>query len=73
MKYNSVMPIDSKIFVETDPRLTDYDTLLNNLRDIKSGKQAEIPIYDFKSSSRIGYRFDYALLLLTSNSCLGSY
>ncbi|XP_021897809.1 uridine-cytidine kinase C isoform X2 [Carica papaya] len=39
-----------------DPRLTDYDTLLNNLRDIKSGKQAEIPIYDFKSSSRIGYR-----------------
>ncbi|THG16427.1 hypothetical protein TEA_021682 [Camellia sinensis var. sinensis] len=39
-----------------DPRLTDYDTLLKNIHDLKAGKQVEIPIYDFKSSSRTGYR-----------------
>ncbi|PSS13506.1 Uridine-cytidine kinase [Actinidia chinensis var. chinensis] len=39
-----------------DPRLTDYDTLLSNIHDLKAGKQVEIPIYDFKSSSRTGYR-----------------
>ncbi|XP_057448002.1 inorganic pyrophosphatase TTM2 isoform X2 [Lotus japonicus] len=39
-----------------DPRLTDYDTLLQNLHDIKEGKPTQVPIYDFKSSSRIGYR-----------------
>ncbi|XP_019150039.1 PREDICTED: uridine-cytidine kinase C isoform X2 [Ipomoea nil] len=39
-----------------DPRLTDYDTLLQNIQDLKVGKPVEIPIYDFKSSSRVGYR-----------------
>ncbi|VFR03517.1 unnamed protein product [Cuscuta campestris] len=39
-----------------DPRLTDYDTLLNNIHDLKAGKPTEVPIYDFKSSSRVGYR-----------------
>ncbi|KAL6953049.1 Inorganic pyrophosphatase ttm2 [Sarracenia purpurea var. burkii] len=39
-----------------DPRLTDYDTLLKNIHDLKAGKQVEIPVYDFKSSSRTGYR-----------------
>lgn len=39
-----------------DPRLTDYDTLLQNVNDLKEGKQVQVPIYDFKSSSRIGYR-----------------
>ncbi|GMH31207.1 hypothetical protein Nepgr_033050 [Nepenthes gracilis] len=39
-----------------DPRLTDYDTLLQNINDLKAGKQVQVPIYDFKSSSRIGYR-----------------
>ncbi|XP_031122544.1 inorganic pyrophosphatase TTM2 isoform X2 [Ipomoea triloba] len=39
-----------------DPRLTDYDTLLKNIQDLKVGKPVEIPIYDFKSSSRVGYR-----------------
>ncbi|CDP00516.1 unnamed protein product [Coffea canephora] len=39
-----------------DPRLTDYETLLKNIQDLKAGKQVEVPIYDFKSSSRIGYR-----------------
>lgn len=39
-----------------DPRLTDYDTLLKNVHDLKAGKQVEVPVYDFKSSSRTGYR-----------------
>nr|GEZ53815.1 uridine-cytidine kinase C-like [Tanacetum cinerariifolium]GEZ56048.1 uridine-cytidine kinase C-like [Tanacetum cinerariifolium] len=39
-----------------DPRLTDYDTLLKNIYDLKEGKSVEIPIYDFKSSTRTGYR-----------------
>ncbi|KAL9237542.1 hypothetical protein vseg_012077 [Gypsophila vaccaria] len=39
-----------------DPRLTDYDTLLDNIRDLKAGKATQVPIYDFKSSSRAGYR-----------------
>ncbi|KAJ7953996.1 uridine-cytidine kinase C-like [Quillaja saponaria] len=39
-----------------DPRLTDYDTLLQNVHDLKLGKAVQVPIYDFKSSSRIGYR-----------------
>lgn len=39
-----------------DPRLTDYDTLLDNIRGLKEGRSVDVPIYDFKSSSRIGYR-----------------
>lgn len=39
-----------------DPRLTDYDTLLRNIHDLKEGNPVEVPIYDFKSSSRTGYR-----------------
>ncbi|KAL5987512.1 Inorganic pyrophosphatase ttm1 [Asimina triloba] len=39
-----------------DPRLTDYDKLLENIHDLKEGKPAQVPIYDFKTSSRIGYR-----------------
>ncbi|CAH9124065.1 unnamed protein product [Cuscuta epithymum] len=39
-----------------DPRLTDYDTLLKNIHDLKAGKPVEVPIYDFKSSSRVGFR-----------------
>lgn len=39
-----------------DPRLTDYDTLLQNLHNLKEGKPVQVPIYDFKSSSRTGYR-----------------
>ncbi|KAL8161414.1 hypothetical protein V2J09_012903 [Rumex salicifolius] len=38
-----------------DPRLTDYDTLLQNINDLKAGKEAKVPIYDFKTSSRVGY------------------
>ncbi|XP_062163350.1 inorganic pyrophosphatase TTM2 [Alnus glutinosa] len=39
-----------------DPRLTDYHTLLQNVHDLKAGKEVQVPIYDFKSSSRTGYR-----------------
>ncbi|XP_065860647.1 inorganic pyrophosphatase TTM1 isoform X2 [Euphorbia lathyris] len=39
-----------------DPRLTDYETLLDNIHSLKAGKAAQVPIYDFKSSSRVGYR-----------------
>ncbi|KAG8654261.1 inorganic pyrophosphatase TTM2 isoform X2 [Manihot esculenta] len=39
-----------------DPRLTDYDTLLDNIHGLKAGKAVQVPIYDFKTSSRIGYR-----------------
>nr|GMC52577.1 uridine-cytidine kinase C isoform X1 [Ipomoea batatas] len=39
-----------------DPRLTDYETLLDNIRGLKAGKSVQVPIYDFKSSSRSGYR-----------------
>eukprot|EP00899_Mesostigma_viride_P023899 jgi/Mesvir1/4694/Mv19972-RA.1 len=40
----------------TDPRLTDFDTLLDNIDSLKNGKPAQIPIYDFKQSKRVGYR-----------------
>ncbi|XAR63854.1 Uridine kinase [Bertholletia excelsa] len=39
-----------------DPRLTDYETLLENIHGLKEGKPVQVPIYDFKSSSRTGYR-----------------
>ena len=39
-----------------DPRITDYDTLLQNVSDLKAGKSTEVPIYDFKESKRVGYR-----------------
>ncbi|KAJ6792745.1 uridine-cytidine kinase C-like [Iris pallida] len=39
-----------------DPRLTDYDTLLENINGLKDGKSVQVPIYDFKLSSRTGYR-----------------
>ncbi len=38
-----------------DPRITDYDTLLANLIDLKAGKSIQCPIYDFKESRRVGY------------------
>nr|KJB50498.1 hypothetical protein B456_008G174100 [Gossypium raimondii]KJB50500.1 hypothetical protein B456_008G174100 [Gossypium raimondii] len=39
-----------------DPRLTDYDMLLQNVHDLKEGKDVQVPLYDFKTSSRTGYR-----------------
>ncbi|CAL5054777.1 unnamed protein product [Urochloa decumbens] len=39
-----------------DPRLTDYDTLLENIHGLREGRSVQVPIYDFKSSCRTGYR-----------------
>ncbi|KAG2492795.1 hypothetical protein HYH03_008955 [Edaphochlamys debaryana] len=39
-----------------DPRLTDYELLLQNLADLRDGKEVQIPVYDFRSSKRVGYR-----------------
>ena len=39
-----------------DPRLTDYDLLLENLADLKAGKTIEAPVYSFKESRRMGTR-----------------
>ena len=50
---------DASVLLEDnfdDPRLTDYATLLDNIQSLKDGKSAEVPIYDFKSSKRVGYR-----------------
>lgn len=38
-----------------DPRITDFETLLSNLEDLKAGRPAQVPIYDFKESRRVGY------------------
>jgi len=51
------------LLFETDPRLTDYDTLLENIQGLKAGKPVQVPVYDFKSSSRIGYRLCTLLIL----------
>ena len=37
-----------------DPRLTDYDLLMENLSDLKAGKTVETPVYSFKESKRVG-------------------
>eukprot|EP00873_Tetraselmis_striata_P002788 jgi/Tetstr1/423052/TSEL_013823.t1 len=49
---------DSSLLIDDnfdDPRLTDYELLLQNIRDLRSGKAAQVPIYDFKTSRRSGY------------------
>lgn len=40
----------------SDPRLTDYDTLLDNINGLIAGRPVEVPIYDFKLSARSGTR-----------------
>lgn len=57
------MEILSILFVVADPRLTDYETLLDNIHGLKDGKSVQVPIYDFKSSTRIGYRYLHSLLM----------
>ncbi|KAK9845894.1 hypothetical protein WJX81_005399 [Elliptochloris bilobata] len=39
-----------------DPRLTDYELLLQNISDLKAGRAIKAPTYDFKASARVGYR-----------------
>ncbi|XP_074577376.1 inorganic pyrophosphatase TTM2-like [Curcuma longa] len=52
--YNDPSRIVDKNF--DDPRITDYSTLLENIGGLKEGRSVEVPIYDFKASSRVGYR-----------------
>ncbi|CAI9754117.1 unnamed protein product [Fraxinus pennsylvanica] len=52
--YNDVTRIIDGNF--DDPSLTDYDTLLGNIHGLKAGRPVQVPIYDFKTSSRVGYR-----------------
>ncbi|CAG8543247.1 5263_t:CDS:10 [Diversispora eburnea] len=35
------------------PNAFDFDLLLENLKDLKEGKRVEIPVYDFKTHSRL--------------------
>ena len=37
-----------------DPRLTDYDLLMEEPEDLKAGKTVETPVYSFKESKRVG-------------------
>ena len=39
-----------------DPNLTDYDLLVENLRALKEGRSAEVPVYSFQKSKRVGWR-----------------
>jgi len=39
-----------------DPRLTDTDLLLKNIEGLRNGETVQAPIYDFKTSTRTGYR-----------------
>ena len=48
-------PVAAAAVCTADPRLTDYDLLLQNLADLRAGRTTQVPIYDFKTSSRIGY------------------
>ena len=41
--------------MSADPRLTDYDLLLDNIEALREGKPADVPIYDFKQSKRVGF------------------
>ena len=38
-----------------DPRLTDFDALEATLADLRGSRPAQVPIYDFKQSRRVGY------------------
>ncbi|RWW25775.1 hypothetical protein GW17_00009865, partial [Ensete ventricosum] len=54
--YYEEINIFGSFYIFCYPRLTDYDTLLENIRGLREGKSIQVPIYDFKSSNRIGYR-----------------
>ena len=38
-----------------DPRLTDFDALEATLADLRAGRSAQVPNYDFKQSRRTGF------------------
>ena len=39
-----------------DPRICDFDTLMQNVEDLRAGRPTQVPIYDFKQSQRVGYQ-----------------
>eukprot|EP00232_Nephroselmis_pyriformis_P024867 CAMPEP_0182870914 /NCGR_PEP_ID=MMETSP0034_2-20130328/10810_1 /TAXON_ID=156128 /ORGANISM="Nephroselmis pyriformis, Strain CCMP717" /LENGTH=665 /DNA_ID=CAMNT_0025003431 /DNA_START=74 /DNA_END=2067 /DNA_ORIENTATION=+ len=39
-----------------DPKLTDFELLQRTIQTIKEGKEAQVPIYSFKESRRVGFR-----------------
>jgi len=39
-----------------DERLTDYETLLANLAELRAGRPCDAPVYDFKTSRRVATR-----------------
>lgn len=43
------------VALAADPRLTDYELLLENMTALRDGRPAEVPIYDFKQSKRVGF------------------
>ncbi|XP_024533969.1 uridine-cytidine kinase C isoform X2 [Selaginella moellendorffii] len=50
---------DSSLVIDgnyDDPRIVDYEILLDNIKSLRAGNSADIPIYDFKLSRRVGYR-----------------
>ncbi|EFJ05330.1 hypothetical protein SELMODRAFT_187540 [Selaginella moellendorffii] len=50
---------DSSLVIDgnyDDPRIVDYEILLDNIKSLRAGTSADIPIYDFKLSRRVGYR-----------------
>lgn len=38
-----------------DPNLLDFDLLLNNMKDIQSGRPTDTPVYSFRFSKRTGF------------------
>jgi len=39
-----------------DDRLVDFDLLIKNVKDLKSGRSTEMPLYDFRKSGRYAYK-----------------
>ena len=39
-----------------DSRLFDFELLVKNVTDLKSGKSADTPLYDFRRSGRYAYK-----------------
>ena len=69
--YNDASKIVDSNF--DDPRLSDYELLEQNLRDLRTGKSAEIPIYDFKTSTRPGYRTQDSPTARSAHGRVGYY
>lgn len=38
-----------------DPRICDFETLMQNVEDLRASRPTKVPIYDFRQSRRVGY------------------